>query len=143
MQNAEFKMQNAKCKMQMRASVWRVTVVDRHVMLQGVRRRPAAVLDRTFRERLEIQNAGIAPPARLLLLNGKEGTRLVVAFGVNETGKPLPRLLHFLNGGNALAITERELVPQRASGRHLVVPRHVLQAQDVVIGDGYQVREPA
>src|SRR5688500_263546 len=103
MQNSKCKMQNAKCS----ASIGCVPVVDRHVVFQRICRRPAAVLDRTFRERLEIQNAGIAPPACLLLLNGKEGTRLVVAFGVNETGKPLPRLLHFLNGGNALAITER------------------------------------
>src|SRR5687767_15205441 len=43
--------------------------VDGHVVLQRVRGRAALVGDRPLRERLEIEDAGVPPPGRLLFLN--------------------------------------------------------------------------
>src|SRR5687767_770644 len=116
---------------------------DRHVVLERVWRRTAIVVDGPLRERLEVKHAGVAPPARFLFLDGEERARLLEALLVDERGKPLPRVLHATHTLEATAISCRQLVPQRASRWHPVVPRDVMEPEKVRLGYAVEPAEDA
>src|SRR5688572_32345472 len=115
------------------ASIRRVAVIDRHVVFERLCRRPARVLEWPLREGLEVEHAGVAPPARLVLLDGEKRARLLESLRIDERRQPLPRFSHPADGLDPSTVPGRQLVPQRTTRRHLVIPRNVMEPQEVLL----------
>src|SRR5690606_4922630 len=82
----------------------RVRELQRLVVLERMFGRGLALGQRQPRERLEIGDARIAPPLRLLALDRQETLDLVVAFGIHMPAQAVPGALHPLHLGHAARI---------------------------------------
>src|SRR5687767_6926437 len=92
-------------------------------------RRREARGQRTFRERLEISDARIAPPLRFLLLDLQERRHLRVTLGIDVRSQALPLSAHLTNGIDTPRISMHQLVPQDAARPGSVIPWHVMEPQ--------------
>src|SRR5688500_13864316 len=123
------------------ASIRRVAVIDRHVVFERLCRRPARVLDWPLREGLEVEHAGVAPPARLVLLDGEKRARLLESLRIDERRQALPCLSHPADRLDPPAVPRRQLVPQRTPRRHLVIPGNMMEPEEVLLRDAGEAVE--
>src|SRR5687768_8572594 len=107
-------------------------------MLQGLPGRTAGVLDRSLREGLKVEDAGVAPPAGFLLLNVQKRSRLDESFIVDLPLERLPGRLHRPDGLHAAAVAGRQLVPEAPARRHAVIPWHAMEPEQVVVRHAIQ-----
>src|ERR687884_320979 len=68
--------------------------------------------------------------ARLPLLDGEEGLHVAEALRVDLPLERAPRAAHRAHGVDARVIVVDQLLPQRPSGVHAVVPAHVVEPEE-------------
>ena len=76
---------------------------------------------------------GIAPPLRFLFLDGEECSDLGEALGIDPVLLPVPGLAHLADRTHAAIVVEQHFFPERASRRHLPIPRNVVEPEQQVL----------
>src|SRR4051812_43240087 len=113
--------------------------IDRHEVFERVSGWAAGVRrDRLLRERLEVQDVRIPPPAGFLLLDAEKRSGFVEALGIDEPLEATPDVFHAADRLDAAAVAGGQLVPQRPAGGQPIGPRHVVEPEQVVIGDAIE-----
>src|SRR3954470_9959678 len=116
--------------------------IDRHEVFERVSGWAARVCrDRLLRERLEVQDARVPPPAGFLLLDAEKRPRFVEALGIDEPLEASPHVLHRADRFDAAAVAGGQLVPQRPPGGQPIRPRHVVEPEQVVVGNAIEARK--
>ncbi len=70
------------------------------------------------------------------------GTRdLLVALGIDERRQSLPRSFHLANRIDATRVSIHQLIPKDAAGLGAIVPRHVVEPQQELLGHALQIAE--
>src|SRR5690606_38342963 len=99
-----------------------------------VLRRREAFGQRTFRERLEICNAGVAPPLRFVLLYLQERRHLRMSLGIYEWSEALPFGAQFTDRLDTVGVSIHQLIPKDAARPGAIVPRQVMEPQQELLG---------
>src|SRR6185369_2631915 len=86
---------------------------DRLVLRQRPLERRQAGGEGAAGEGLEVEEAGVAPRARLLFLDREQPAHVAVARGIDVRDERVPRRLRAMDGVDAGAVPVAELVPQR------------------------------
>ena len=93
----------------------------------------------SLRERLEIEQTGVAPPFCVAGLDAELALYLVETLGIDirlhgvPDGQEMARLV------DAVVVLMAEFVPERTAVLHLVVPRHVVEPGEQVLRTGIDV----
>src|SRR5688572_14110412 len=106
-----------------------------------MRRRRESRGQRPLRKGLEIGDASVAPPLRLLLLDREEGAHLREPLRVDEFLETRPGAAHLTYYLDAVRVPIDQLVPEDAPRRGLVVPGQVVKPQQELFRSFPDVRE--
>src|SRR6478735_5125865 len=90
-------------------------------------------------ELLEVEQAGVAPFAGVEFLAGEALLHVRETLGVDVVLERLPGALQRADLAHALLVAEAELVPERAAGLHLMIPRHMVEPEQQVLRAGIEV----
>ena len=85
-------------------------------------------------EGLEVEQTGIAPPLCVAGLDAEFALNLAETLGINEGLHGIPDGEEAAGLVHALVVLMAEFVPEDASALHLVVPGHVVEPGDEVLG---------
>src|SRR5690348_2030357 len=102
--------------------------------MQRVVRGFTVLWQRQTGEGLKIQQAGIPPPYRVLLLNAEQHMYFRPALVIDIGSKPVPGSLHPSNRVDAGVVFITELFPKRPAGMHGPVPGNVVKPKQPLIG---------
>ena len=92
-----------------------------------------------MRERLEIEQAGIAPPFAVADLDTQFALYLIEALFIDPRLHGIPDFQETAGLMNTLVVLMTEFVPERATALHLVVPRHVVEPGQQILRTGVDV----
>src|SRR5678815_5229004 len=94
-----------------------------------------------LREGLEVCDARVAPPRRLLLLDAQERCDLLATFRIHQRSDFIPGLAHLTHDIYAVRVAIHELVPERAARMHPIAPGNMMEPQQIIFRDAPQVAE--
>src|ERR1043165_3462299 len=90
---------------------------------------------------LEVSDARVAPPPRLLLLDAQERCDLLAPLRIHRRSDFIPGLAHLPHDIYAVRVAIQQLVPQGAARMQPIAPRNVMEPQQVILRDAPQVAE--
>ena len=105
----------------------RVGEAQAPIIFEAVPGRPSSGRKRKARYALEISNAGIAPPLRLVALNLQEGRHFLPALPVDYGRDRGPGPLHLVDGRYAAIVAIHKLSPDIAATRRGICPSSVVK----------------
>src|SRR5438046_2868267 len=93
---------------------------------------------REFRQALPVSDRGVAPPPRFQRLPVEIGADGREALRVDEWPERHPCTPVGFDLRNATVVVLDEGVPQRAAVTHAIGPRHVMEEQEILVGNALQ-----